>query len=148
MRERLLIFGGLALFVLFFTYPVWRAAALGTRAAQPKLQLPANAKECVAPIPYMRANHMQLLIDWRENAVRNGVRQVYAPNGKRYDASLTHTCLGECHSRSDFCDRCHNYSGVSAPSCWQCHNEIKLTVAFIPPDQTTASAAIPAGRLP
>jgi len=125
MRERILIFGGVAIFLVLFTYPVWHAKAASTQAQPPKLQLPADAKECVAPISSMRAAHMQLLIDWRENAVRNGVRRVHATNGKSYDASLTRTCLG-CHSRAEFCDKCHGYSGVSAPSCWQCHNESKL----------------------
>ena len=66
MRERVLIAGGVAVFLILFTYPLWHAAALGTQAEQPKLQLPAQAKECVAPLPYMRASHMRLLIDWRE----------------------------------------------------------------------------------
>ena len=129
MRERTLIFGGLAVFLVLFTYPLWHAAAVGTQAKSPQLQLPANARECVAPVPYMRATHMQLLVQWREGVVRNGIRQVHAFNGKSYDASLTRTCLGQCHSRKDFCDRCHTYSGVSAPSCWQCHNETQLLVA-------------------
>jgi hypothetical protein len=128
MREKLLILGGVAIFLALFTYPLWHAAAASTQAQPPKLQLPVDAKECVAPIPYMRAAHMQLLIDWRENSVRNSVRRVHATNGKDYDASLTRTCLG-CHSRAEFCDKCHGYSGVSAPSCWQCHNESKLITA-------------------
>ena len=125
MRERILILGGVAIFLVLFTYPLWHAAAVSTRAKPPQLELPAEARECVAPIPYMRRAHMQLLIDWRENAVRHGLRRIHAANGKEYDASLTHTCLG-CHSRSNFCDKCHSYSGVSAPSCWQCHNESKV----------------------
>ena len=131
MRERLLIFGGLTLFLVLFTYPMWHAVMAGTQARAPQLQLPANARECVAPIPYMRAAHMQLLIQWRENAIRNGVRQIHAFNGKPYDASLTRTCLGQCHSRGEFCDRCHRYSGVSTPSCWQCHNEVRLVAGRV-----------------
>ncbi|MGA3128902.1 MAG: sulfate reduction electron transfer complex DsrMKJOP subunit DsrJ [Candidatus Korobacteraceae bacterium] len=126
MRERIVIVVGVAIFLVLFTYPLWHAAVASTQAKPPQLQLPADARECVAPIPYMRAEHMQLLINWRENVVRRGVRQVHAANGKVYDASLTRTCLG-CHSRSEFCDKCHSYSGVSAPTCWQCHNEPKLT---------------------
>jgi hypothetical protein len=124
MRERVLIVGGLALFVILFTYPFWHAAALGTQAKQPVLTLPAQAKECVAPVAEMRAAHMKLLIDWRENMVRDGVRRVHAFNGKDYDASLTKTCLGQCHTdRAAFCDRCHTYSGVSSLYCWDCHNK-------------------------
>ena len=109
---------------------LWHAAALGTEAEQPKLQLPAQAKECVAPLPYMRAAHMQLLIEWREDVVREGVRQIHATNGKSYDVSLTRTCLGECHTnRAEFCDRCHAYAGVSTPYCWDCHNNPQLVAA-------------------
>ena len=82
------------------------------------------------PTDWMRANHMQMLIDWRENVVRTAERKVttsrgrefVAPNGKKYLASLTNTCL-ECHSnKAQFCDQCHNYAAV-APNCWGCHLE-------------------------
>src|ERR1035437_9013017 len=130
MRERALIAGGGALFLILFTYPLGHAAALGTEAKQPKLQLPTQSKECVAPLPYMRAAHMQLLIEWRENVVRQGVRQIHATNGKSYEASLTKTCLGECHTnKAEFCDRCHTYTGVSTPYCWDCHNKPQLVAA-------------------
>jgi hypothetical protein len=130
MRERVLIVGGVALFVILFTYPFWHAAAVGTQAKQPELKLPEQAKECVAPLPYMRAAHMRLLIDWREHLVRDGVRRVHAFDGKDYDASLTRTCLGQCHTdREAFCDRCHRYSGVSAIYCWDCHNKPQLLAA-------------------
>ena len=43
-------------------------------------------------------------------------------NGKVYEKSLTGTCLG-CHNKAEFCDRCHAYSGVSSPYCWNCHSE-------------------------
>jgi [DsrC]-trisulfide reductase subunit J len=130
MRDRVLIAGGLAVFLILFTYPLWHAAAMGTQAKQPQLQLPTQAKECVAPIPYMRAAHMRLLIDWRENVVRRNIREIHAANGKTYDASLTRTCLGQCHTdRAEFCDRCHNYSGVSALYCWDCHNKPQLVAA-------------------
>jgi hypothetical protein len=130
MRERALIAGGVAVFLILFTYPLWHALAAGTQAKQPQLKLPTEAKECVAPIPYMRAAHMRLLIEWRENVVRNGVRQIHATNGKSYDASLTRTCLGQCHTdREQFCDRCHNYAGVSSLYCWDCHNKPQLVAA-------------------
>ena len=37
-----------------------------------------------------------------------------------YDISLAGTCM-KCHSnKAEFCDRCHDYAGVS-PDCWSCH---------------------------
>ena len=74
----------------------------------------------MAPASYMRGSHMQLLIEWRDEAVREGERTLRAFNGKTYDMSLTRTCLTQCHTnRNEFCDRCHDYAGVSDPYCWR-----------------------------
>jgi hypothetical protein len=127
MRERIFIALGLVLFLALFSYPVWWAVASGTKASAPQLQLPKQTSTCVAPVAYMRAYHMQLLSQWRTDVVRRGIHQYRAKDGHIYDASLSRTCLGQCHSKSDFCDRCHNYSGVSTSSCWQCHNDPQLT---------------------
>jgi len=131
MRERIFIAIGLLLFLALFTTPVWWAAASRTRAAGPQIQLPQHATACVAPAAYMRASHMQLLSNWRNDAVRRGVHQFHTADGRIYDVSLSRTCLGQCHSKTEFCDRCHAYSGVSAPSCWQCHNDPQLTARSI-----------------
>lgn len=129
MHDRWWIVAGLAAFVALITAPFWAAAtAAKTGTAAPKLTLPANQRECVAPAAYMRRSHMQLLIHWREDVVRRNDRQYVAYNGRIFDKSLTRTCLG-CHSKAEFCDRCHTYSGVSAPSCWSCHNEPQSAVA-------------------
>ncbi len=122
MRDRLLIALGLFIFVALFTYPMWHAVAAKTSTAGPDLKLPQQAKTCVAPLRYMRAAHMKLLMDWREGAVRDG-RLTYASyTGKSYRVNLSATCLTQCHTKKDeFCDRCHNYAAVSGPYCWDCH---------------------------
>jgi hypothetical protein len=129
MRDRPQILIGLLLFVALFTFPVWHGLAKRTPPEAPAVKLPVNQTQCVAPLAYMRDSHMQLLIDWREQVVRDDQRQFHAFNGKVYDKSLTRTCLEQCHTdRAEFCDRCHNYAGVSAPYCWDCHNNApKLT---------------------
>jgi hypothetical protein len=129
MRDRIWIFAGLALFVAALTTPFWYARARGTSSDRfPELVLPTSQKNCMAPAATMRAEHMTMLISWREDAVRHGDHRFAAPNGKAYEKSLTGTCLG-CHTKSGFCDRCHAYSGVSSPSCWNCHNEPQQAVA-------------------
>jgi hypothetical protein len=129
MRERLWIIAGLMLFVGAIATPFWHAAAgTGNLKAAPNLVLPANQKQCVAPVEYMRASHMQLLIEWRQDVVRRGDRRFVAFNGKVHEKSLTKTCLG-CHSKEQFCDRCHAYAGVSGPDCWSCHNQPEAAVA-------------------
>ncbi len=129
MRDRVWIFAGLAVFVAALTSPAWYALARGDAASRPPtLALPANQKNCVAPAGVMRAEHMQMLIQWREDVVRRGDRRFVAFDGKVYEKSLTRTCL-RFHSKQQCCDRCHAYSGVSGPNCWSCHNDPQTTAA-------------------
>ncbi len=132
MRERLIIVGGLALFLLLFAYPVLRAAVYHTQTSAPQLRLTSQGSTCVAPTDYMRTSHMRLLSQWRTDVVRHGDRRFVAFNGKVYDKSLTRTCLG-CHNKQQFCDRCHAYSGVSGPHCWSCHNDPQAATAKVMP---------------
>jgi len=133
MRDRPQIFAGLLIFVGLFTFPVWHGQAAKTLPRAPDVKLPAHEKQCVAPLGYMRGSHMQLLIDWREEVVRNDQRQFTAFNGKVYDKSLTRTCLAQCHTnKAEFCDRCHTYAGVSGPYCWDCHNDSRLASRRVP----------------
>ncbi|MBM3790556.1 MAG: cytochrome C [Acidobacteria bacterium] len=122
MHNRGWIVGGLVVFLVLITFPVWYNLAGGPAAGPPDIRLPAGEKECVAPTEYMRTTHMDLLIQWRDEVVRNNRRDYTAFNGRTFNMSLTGTCLKQCHtSKADFCDRCHNYSGVKSPYCWDCH---------------------------
>lgn len=128
MRDKGLILTGLVVFLGVITFPVWYNIAGGRTSAPPDLKLPAEAKECVAPVSYMKTSHMALLMTWRDEVVRNNVRTFRADNGKTYTISLTGTCLEQCHtSKAEFCDRCHNYNGVQTPYCWDCHVDPELT---------------------
>jgi hypothetical protein len=124
--NKFMIFIGLAAFVILATSPLWLNAGRCVLAPQPKLdtpaiqQLAAKDKHCVLPTEEMRAYHMQLLIDWRDQVVRTGSRIWVSPSGQKYEPSLSNTCLG-CHSnKADFCDQCHNYVALT-PNCWGCH---------------------------
>ncbi len=133
MRDRIWIIAGLALFAVVATAPFWSERTPAKDLTKvPNLVLPVNQKDCVAPVSYMRASHMVLLLRWREEAVRQGQRRYVAFDGKVYDKSLTKTCLG-CHNKEQFCDRCHTYAGVSGPYCWNCHNQPQTNVAGISP---------------
>jgi hypothetical protein len=133
VRKRLLILGGLALFVALATWPAWHALAWSVRPA-PKLARPVGATECVAPTEFMRASHMKLLVEWRDRVVRDGVRTYTDRNGRVVTMSLSKTCLGSCHTdKTKFCDRCHDYAGVK-PTCWDCHE------VSAPPRPSSASA--------
>ena len=121
-------------FVGLVTTPLWHGAVAKEAAlATPGIKLPAQEKQCVAPLSYMRTSHMQLLQQWRDDVVRDGNRQFIAYDGKRYDKDLTRTCLTQCHAdRREFCDRCHTYSGVATPSCWDCHNAPQVVAGRMP----------------
>jgi hypothetical protein len=134
MNDRPLIFAGLTLFVGLVTIPIWHGA-LDRKAAlaAPPIKLPALEKQCVAPTSYMRSYHMQLLEHWRDEAIRDGHRQFVAFDGKSYDKNPTHTCLTQCHTdRKEFCEKCHDYAGVSDPDCWDCHNDSQVASRSVP----------------
>jgi hypothetical protein len=121
MRDRGLIWSGLALFLAFLTLPVWHNLSAHVTAKGPEPVLPKTQKQCVAPVEFMKSSHMSLLLDWRDSALREGSRDYTTADGRHYQISLTSTCLTECHgAKADFCDRCHTYAAVSPP-CWDCH---------------------------
>ena len=122
MRDRPVIFTGLAAFLILATFPFWYNLSARTAVRGPALRLPPG-KQCVAPVDFMKAYHMRMLNSWRDQVVRNGVRRYVSPDGTSYDMSLNRTCLAQCHqNRAEFCDRCHSYAGVSTAYCWSCHN--------------------------
>lgn len=113
---------GLAVFIALASYPLWYDAARGDIPTSVDPKIITAEKECVAPTEYMKANHMDLLNQWRDNVVRKNIRVYTAESGRKFEMSLSHTCM-DCHSnKSEFCDVCHNYAGVD-PYCWDCHVE-------------------------
>ena len=115
---------GLVIFLGFATFPIWYNAASGGEVRAPEIEKPTNATQCVADATYMRQQHMQILNNWRDEAVRNGDRVFVAADGRRFNKSLTGTCLA-CHeNKAASCDRCHSYLNVT-PYCWDCHVDPK-----------------------
>jgi len=116
------VIGGLVVFLILATSPLIFNAMSSTSAEPPELVPPPNGtQQCVMPTEWMRSSHMNLLDQWREDAVRRGDRDfVIEATGETVTKSLTLTCM-DCHSnKSEFCDRCHDYLEV-APYCWDCH---------------------------
>ncbi len=124
MQNRGRIIIGLVVFLALISYPVWYNVASGKAGYVPDLEKPADAEQCVRETTYMTAHHMDLLDEWRDRVVREGVRMDESLGGEAVEMSLTRTCLG-CHVNKDaFCDRCHDYLEVS-PYCWDCHVDPK-----------------------
>ncbi len=113
---------GLAATLAMVSFPFWFAAMNKTDGRPPELELPRDHANCIESTEVMRRSHKRLLRGWRDRVVRDGVREYQASDGRKFEMSLTRTCLG-CHtSQQDFCGRCHQYVGVS-PDCWDCHLE-------------------------
>ncbi len=114
------IIPGMVIFFCLISFPIWVSAASGNIDYTPELNLPADEEQCVESAEYMRANHMYMLTQWREEVVRDNLRTYTASDGKEYVKSLTDTCL-DCHSpKDDFCNQCHDYV-AARPNCWNCH---------------------------
>lgn len=112
----------LLVFLGLLTYPMWAPNQAEVKSTDKKVHSAAlQGAECVEDADWMRANHMQLLDDWRHSVVRDQDHIHYSSvTGKAYEKSLTNTCLG-CHGSSEqFCDQCHEYTSVE-PYCWECH---------------------------
>ena len=113
---------GLLIFVGIVSLPFWYNGITGKASAVPEPEIKADlvGKQCVAETLYMKESHMKLLDAWRDEVVRNDKTVYVGPDGEKHTMSLTNNCLG-CHSNKDtFCDRCHDYVGVT-PTCWDCH---------------------------
>ncbi|MFC1707854.1 sulfate reduction electron transfer complex DsrMKJOP subunit DsrJ [Planctomycetota bacterium] len=124
MYDKNKVVGGIVIFAILVTSPLWYNVISASPSTIPDLEKPPNgAKTCVETKEFMRPLHMDLLNDWREEVVRNGKRYYHgkaAWNKEPFEMSLTRTCLG-CHSNKEqFCDACHNYLAVD-PYCWDCH---------------------------
>lgn len=122
------IIGSLILLVALLAFPL--IYNIGRSKSGPVIDLNTPVirqlanKQCVESAQYMRANHMQLLNQWRDKAVREGKTVYINSQGRSFKIGLN-TCLN-CHSdptsstSDQFCVSCHNYAGVK-PNCWSCH---------------------------
>ena len=132
------IIASLIIFVALLSFPFFYNMGKANAGPDVNLNTPAlqqlTDKQCVESPEFMRANHMQLLNQWREESVRNGQSVYINSQGKSFEISLQDTCL-KCHSTEaekastsnaspQFCASCHDYSAVK-PNCWTCHFEPK-----------------------
>ncbi len=118
------ILPGLGLFLGLVTYPIWASLGSGQDLRAPKIEKPTKATRCILDAGTMRRDHMRLLASWRDEVVRTGQRRYIGTDGRRFDKSLTGTCL-DCHeNKAASCDRCHQYLHVN-PYCWDCHVDPK-----------------------
>ena len=122
------IFIGIIIFLLFVTFPFYYNIGKVSAKPEPKIDTPTiqqlPEKKCVESKEFMKAEHMGLLNEWRDSAIRESKRTYINSEGKEFLISLQNTFM-RCHSnKKEFCDKCHNYAAVK-PYCWTCHIEPK-----------------------
>lgn len=118
---------GIILFAGLFTAPFWinmlspkHEKVVVVRPSQPVSFFGEERSKCIEPREWMAANHMELLLEWRDSALRENKRVYIATDGKKWETSLQNTCMA-CHgNKEEFCDRCHDANSVN-PYCWDCH---------------------------
>jgi hypothetical protein len=131
MYDKSKIVGGLLIFLGLVTFPIWFTAASGKTGYRPELQKAVERSHgkngCVEEVEYMKHWHMDLLNLWRDEVVREGKRIYVSSDGTAHEMSLTTGCL-RCHAdKAQFCDKCHDYLGVSDTAsgdnvyCFDCH---------------------------
>ena len=111
---------GIVIFVAIFSSPFW-TSWIGQTYQKTGVVLPAGEKTCIEETEFRRAQHMRLLDEWRDQALREENRvYVSALDGRKWVISLQNTCL-KCHSNyTEFCEKCHVANSVY-PYCWTCH---------------------------
>ena len=123
MSDKGRIGAALVVFLALVTSPVWYNLASGEKAPL-DLRYPHEGGQCVEDTAYIRANHMLLLMGWRDEVVRASDTVYTTSDGRRYNKSLSGTCLS-CHfEKEEFCDRCHDYVGATI-HCWDCHERTR-----------------------
>jgi hypothetical protein len=118
------ILTGLIIFLFLILFPFIVQAGQPMTKAEPSLDTPEilvhEENKCIEPAETMRKEHMQILDEWRDAALREGKTVYLNREGIAFAISLQNTCL-KCHSNQEkFCASCHTYS-AEEPYCWECH---------------------------
>ncbi len=105
-----------------------------SNVAEPMPTASASAAHCIMPTPFMRRNHMKLLMHDRRMEVHDGVRI----QGHNLEDCMTchvvRDAQGEAVPITDsrhFCNKCHASAAVSI-DCFSCHRST--------PEPTSAEA--------
>lgn len=118
------IIAAIIIFILIIALPFIYNWGKSNKGPGININTGATGQQCIEPADWMKANHMKLLDQWRNEAVREGKTVYVNSQGKSYNIGID-TCLN-CHydpavnPADQFCVKCHDYASVK-PTCWNCH---------------------------
>lgn len=78
---------------------------------------------CVAPTPFMRRNHFELIKHQRDITVHEGIRDTDNSMAGCVNCHVRHDAQGKfvpVNAPGEFCAGCHQYTGASL-DCFSCH---------------------------
>ena len=81
MYDSIKVISGIVIFLLILSLPIWYNSATGMADYVPEVSIAGAGTECIESTEFMRANHMHLLNDWRDDVVRGETRIYKATNG-------------------------------------------------------------------
>ncbi len=108
---------GIILFLALMATPYWVTAGKIKYEEIRKELAPSKGVNCVRDKEWMASYHMELLNEWRELAIRDGVRHYHTESGV-FNVTLTE--CWRCHDYEGFCYKCHDFMDVEVV-CWECH---------------------------
>ena len=105
--------------------PVAQAPSPQQPAGRTPMPTPAKGKgdSCVAPVEWMRRNHMKALVHQRNATVHEGLRGAKFSLKDCVSCHVVPDSQGRAVPVSDpkhFCRSCHDYAAVSI-DCFECH---------------------------
>lgn len=111
--------------VLAGEVPAGRALSQSPAAGRTPMPSPAKGKgiSCVAPVDWMRRNHMKALLHQRDQTTHEGVRGAVFSLKDCVTCHAVQGADGRAVPVSDpkhFCRSCHDYAAVSI-DCFECH---------------------------
>jgi hypothetical protein len=96
----------------------------------------ATLEHCVRPTPFMRRNHMELILHQRDVTVHTGVRSTKYGLDDCVACHVSYSADSKpvpINGEDQFCDSCHEYAAVEI-NCFECHSTVPM------PEPKTADA--------
>lgn len=107
--------------LVFGVLPLSLLLGCGGSVEPPDMTEEARGDQCVEPLDVIRKDHGKILMEERDHAVRDGVRN---PDHGFVSCIDCHVASDARHSEPEthFCASCHTFNAVSV-DCFECHRD-------------------------